>query len=407
MRIADTMKFEQVRSNISKNRSEMSELQNQAATQKRVTKPSDDPVAASRVLATRVDLSGQKQFGKNLSYAKSFMEVTDQSLSELSDNLIRVKELILSQVNDASASPESRRVVAAELRQVYEQIVSIGNRKMGDRFIFGGYKTTAPPFDWDGHYSGDSGEMMIHTDKGAFMAINLPGSKVFMGQGLSGDGIAHSTSRQAVTIEEFLAKRSESNQVIEPGANPTTATNPKEVGPTGPSSSEPSAQLRGPASMGATGAGLPSSSSSPTSGELSSNVQDIDENAAVVGAGSEAVIAAPAEGGVNLFQTLKRLETALIANDKHTVQDGLEVMDKALSQVVMARAQVGSRSMALDNIVQTLDKAKVDSQILISQMEDADIFKTISDLTKNESTLQATLQTSGRLVQPSLLDFLR
>src|ERR1700690_1930479 len=108
MRIADKMQFEQVKSNIGKNRSQMSELQNQAATQKRVTKPSDDPLAAARVLSTRIDLQGNQQFTKSLNYAKAFLEYTDQSLGDLSEVLMRAKELAMGQANDASANEESQ-----------------------------------------------------------------------------------------------------------------------------------------------------------------------------------------------------------------------------------------------------------------------------------------------------------
>jgi len=72
----------------------------------------------------------------------------------------------------------------------------------------------------------------------------------------------------------------------------------------------------------------------------------------------------------------------------------------------LARAQVGSRAAVIENYSQTLEKAKVDNQIAISELEDADVFKTVSDINKTESTLQATLQTSGKLIQKSLLDFL-
>lgn len=82
-------------------------------------------------------------------------------------------------------------------------------------------------------------------------------------------------------------------------------------------------------------------------------------------------------------------------------------MDDAIQQVVLTRSQVGSRGMTLDALVQTLEKQKVESQITVSQLEDADIFSTVSDINKTESTLQATLQTSGKLIQPTLMDFLR
>src|ERR1035437_3173785 len=159
MRIADKMAFDQVKGNIAKNRSHMSDLQNQAATQKRVTKPSDDPLAASRVLSSRIDLQGNKQFGKSLTYAKSFLEFSDQSLGELGDILVRAKELAISQSSDGASNEQSRRVVATELNQLYDQMVAIGNRKLGDRFIFGGFNTQQSPFDQSGNYAGDNGEM--------------------------------------------------------------------------------------------------------------------------------------------------------------------------------------------------------------------------------------------------------
>ena len=100
--------------------------------------------------------------------------------------------MAVAQANDAGSNEVSRRVVGTEVKQIYEQIVRIGNRKLGDRYIFGGYKTTVSPFDVSGKYKGDTGEMLINVDKGAFVAMNIPGSKVFMGEGLSSDGISHS-----------------------------------------------------------------------------------------------------------------------------------------------------------------------------------------------------------------------
>lgn len=353
MRIADSMSFEQVRGNIGKNRTTMSELQNQAATQKRVNKPSDDPVAASRVLGNRIDFEGNKQYVKNLNYAKAFLETTDQALGDISENLMRVKELAINQSNDASANDESRRVVATEVDQIFDQIVNIGNRKLGDRFIFGGFKTQNRPFDISGSYQGDSGEMMIHIDKATFMPMNVAGNRVFLGEGLSADGIVHSTQEQAQSIEEF---RQRQNDEPEEAPRPSQMSSP---------------QMRGPA------------------------------------AEQPVTPSADEEGGTNLFRVVKSLEISLRTNDKEGVQDTLDMIDEALSQVVLARAQVGSRSTAVNNLLESLEKSKVDNKIAISQNEDADIFSTVSDINKTEGTLQATLQTSGKLIQPSLLDFLR
>ena len=364
MRVADKMNFEQVNKNLRKNRSDMADLQNQAATQKRVNKPSDDPVAASRTLGARVDLTGAEQFTKNVDYAQSFLQLTDQSLGELTDILIRAKELAISQANDASASTESRRVTAQEIAQGFDQMVQIGNRKLGDRFIFGGFKTQTTPFSREGEYAGDSGEMQIQVDKEAFVPMNLPGEKVFLGAGHSASGVTRGTPEQAVTIEEF--KESVEQQRPDGGQDKTTSK---------------SSRVRQPAS-------------------------EAPEGFEKFNASEKTAIRPEQVEGENLFHVIEKLYISLNTNDKAGIQNAIEDVDKAISQVVMARAQAGARSSALDAAKTTIGKSKVDHASLISELEDADIFKTVSDINKTESTLKATLQTSGKLMQPSLLDFL-
>lgn len=358
MRIADKMQFEQVKTNIGKNRTQMSELQNQAASQKRVNKPSDDPLAASRVLSNRIDLQGNKQYGKNLTYAKSFLEYTDQSLGELTEVMVRAKELALSQSSDGASNEQSRRAVATELEQLFNQMVAIGNRKLGDRFIFGGFSTQNSPFDEKGEYAGDSGEMMIHIDKETFIPMNVTGARIFLGEGISPDGMVKSGPAQAKTIEELEERQLHAKQTAESQRMQQQA----------------SPSMRGPASV----------------------------NPAANGG----KVLQP-RGGLNLFSIVNDLMVGLQTDDKAAVQGTLEDLDLALQQVVLTRAQVGSRGTIIDNFTATNEKMKVENRAAISSLEDADVFSTVSDITKTESALQATLETSGKLIQPSLLQFLR
>jgi len=357
MRIADNMLYGQVNDNVSKNRTEMAELQSQAASQKRVTKPSDDPIAASRVLGARVDLVGHKQYLKNLNYAKAFLDFTDQTLGDMTDNLVRVKELAISQAGDAGANEETRRVSATEVKQIFESLISTGNRKLGDRFIFGGFKTQKAPFLKNGTFRGDAGEMLIHTDKTSFIPMNVPGGQVFLGEGLSADGIMKPQMQQAATIEEFTKQKADASKKKSEPANLQSPV-----------------QVRGPASS--------SAEAEPPSTDMGT-------------------------GGINIFKVLSDLEVGLRTNDKQTIQDSLDQLDQSISQVVLARSQVGSRVTALNNLFESLQKGKVDSQSTISQHEDADVYQVVSDINQKESTLNATMQTSSKLIQHSLLDFLR
>lgn len=357
MRIADKMAYGQVKSNLSRNRSDLAELQVQASTHKRVNRPSDDPLATTRVLAQRSEIQGNDQYLRNINSARSFLEFGDQSLGELTEVLQRAKELAISQANDPSTNDVSRRVVAAEIEQLFQQSVQIGNRKLADRFLFGGYKTTKAPFEDDGTYRGDDGEILIQVNKEAFLASNIPGSKVFLGEGLSPDGVVRPSMTQPRTSEELAQRNEQARQQEEQ------------------QKANAEVSLRGPASQG---------------------------DASFQGADSSV-----GQDGKNIFRVLKALEIGLKTNDKSTVQDSLDDIDAALAQVILARSQLGARVMVLNSSMESLQRTNIDSKSVASQLEDADIFSTVSDINKTENSLKATLATSGKLIQPSLLDFLR
>lgn len=360
MRIADKMQFDQVQGNLQKNRSEMSDLQNQAATQKRINKPSDDPLATARVLASRTEERGNEQFIKNITQAKGFLEFSDQTLSELSEALLRVKELAVAQSSDAGASASTRRIAGIEVEQIYNQAIQVGNRKLGERYIFGGFKTQNPPFNRDGEYSGDNGEMRVWTHKDTFTAMNIPGSKVFLGKGFGGTGLQHSVTEAPLNVEQVKELRREDSE------------NEKKI----QQQEFDGVQMRGPASLGS-----------------ADNLSHEDP--------------ATGESGINVFKAIKALEIALKTNDKQGVQDSLDILDQAQNQIVLSRSEIGSRVSALNGTVDSLHKATVDNKTLASQLEDADTFKVVSDINRTESTLKATLETSGKLIQPRLLDFLK
>lgn len=187
MRISDKMITKSIITNIGKNREHMHQLQAQAASQKRINKPSDDPLGLSRVLASRESIKNLDQNSKNLQYALSFLRATDRSLENLSEVLISVKSVALSQANDPTSSAETRRMMSIQVVQAFQHALQIANGKFGSRFIFGGFKTTHPPFDHNGVYYGDSGTINLSLGENIIVPLNLSGESVF-GNVLSDDG---------------------------------------------------------------------------------------------------------------------------------------------------------------------------------------------------------------------------
>jgi flagellar hook-associated protein 3 FlgL len=157
----------------------MENLQMESATLKKLNRPSDDPVGAAKVLEVRTDKVNNEQFQVNAKLAQAYLDNTDHALEEISEIVMRAKEIAINQSSNASSTPESRLGVSEEVSQLFQRAVATGNRRIGDRYIFGGFKTTGAPVDADGNYRGDDGQVMIEVGREVFIGANVPGHEVF------------------------------------------------------------------------------------------------------------------------------------------------------------------------------------------------------------------------------------
>lgn len=179
MRVSDNSNFGVVRDSLNRSRSRLENLQTQNSTLKKLNKPSDDPVGSAKVLEVRTDKVNNDQFQANARLAQAFLENTDAALDDLSEILMRAKEIAIGQSSSASSTPETRLGVAEEVNQLFQRSIATANRRIGDRFLFGGYKTSEMPVDADGNYRGDQGEMMLEIGREVFIGMNIPGVQIF------------------------------------------------------------------------------------------------------------------------------------------------------------------------------------------------------------------------------------
>lgn len=112
-------------------------------------------------------------------------------------------------------------------------------------------------------------------------------------------------------------------------------------------------------------------------------------------------------GGRNVLDTLITLKQALEKDDTAAILATLENLDKGLDSVNESRAFAGSTLRQIESTDFIHDQDIVDQSEQLSNTEDADVIKSASDLAALELALNATLNTTARILQPSLLDFLR
>lgn len=111
--------------------------------------------------------------------------------------------------------------------------------------------------------------------------------------------------------------------------------------------------------------------------------------------------------GEDMFRTLEALRVGLMTNDVDQIRATLEPLDRISNRVITTRAQVGARTAGIDSALANMGKKNVFNAELQSGIEDADVIQVVSDMAREESVLRASLQASNKLIQPTLLEFLR
>ncbi|HHX23590.1 MAG: flagellar hook-associated protein FlgL [Tepidanaerobacteraceae bacterium] len=109
-----------------------------------------------------------------------------------------------------------------------------------------------------------------------------------------------------------------------------------------------------------------------------------------------------------IFNTLDKLETAINDDDTESLSGHLlQDIDTSLETVLMYRSQVGARSNRLEAVVSRLDASEINYKERLSYAEDVDLAQMITDLKMEESVYRASLAIGARIIQPSLVDYLR
>lgn len=177
-RVTDRMRYASTQNRINTVRQFADDVQETAVSGRKLRKTSDDPVGAVRVLRNRTKLENIEQYRKTLDFARGYLQKTETALLGINETLIRAKELAVQQSN-AIWDPDSRSIVAQEVRQLADHIVELGNSTYGDRYVFGGFQTSEPPINSEGHFLGDDGVIFVQVDEDSLRPINVSGREVF------------------------------------------------------------------------------------------------------------------------------------------------------------------------------------------------------------------------------------
>ena len=158
----------------------LARLQQQAATGRRVSTVSDAPVDAGEIMRLQSQVRDIGQFRRNQTSATTRLSAEDVSLKAVSDLLTRARAAAESVASDDLTDPV-RQTALETVRQIRDQIVSLGNTQVGSDYIFAGGNSTAPAFAADGSYLGDSLSRDVEIGPGVRVATTDPGNRMIAG----------------------------------------------------------------------------------------------------------------------------------------------------------------------------------------------------------------------------------
>lgn len=111
--------------------------------------------------------------------------------------------------------------------------------------------------------------------------------------------------------------------------------------------------------------------------------------------------------GASLFDDLDDLVVALRTGDTTGIRTGLSALEGRLEDLGSVRATVGARYARVEGAAQRGRDAVLDLSTSLSEVENTDLPRALVDLKMQEVAYQAALAATSRVMQPSLLDFLR
>lgn len=184
----------------------------EATTGRRVVHPGDDPSAAALMSGQKMAAARAESITRTTGRAADEMSHAYDALGDLTSVFTRAKELAVqfgSDTYDATA----RKFGATEIDGLFRQAIGLLNAQMGDRYIFGGNKDSAPPFDSAGTYLGDAGVRQIEIAPGVLETVSVRADVAAKGVGGGTDALATLTALSAAlrsnngpTIRSSLAQ---------------------------------------------------------------------------------------------------------------------------------------------------------------------------------------------------------
>ncbi len=144
-RISQSMLYTNFLNYLNQTTSSLQKLYEQGSSGKKINRPSDNPVGMARILSYRDSIKALSKYQDNINNAKGWLGLADTTLSQVEDQLTRLKELAV-QTSTGTLNEKDRKDALNEVKQIFEQLVALSNTTYEGRSIFAGHRIHSPAY---------------------------------------------------------------------------------------------------------------------------------------------------------------------------------------------------------------------------------------------------------------------
>ncbi len=392
----------------------MNQLENQMSSQNKIQNLRDDPIGAAHAVRFESKITRLDRYQKNVNTVIDNNNYADGYLKSATDVMQRIRELAVEGANGTYTTSD-RQKMGEEVNQLLNELIQIANSQSpdgnsmfaGERNQSAAFRTLSGTIPGAGGnvvtnvmYTGTIGQNQVQIGDGSTIPENMPGNQVFWAEQQQIFANTNATSYQVQTDSQISIDGKTIN--LKAGDNVYAIM----------------------AKINNAGAGV-KASLDPVKNSIvlqtttphqiwlkdvgnSTVLKDLGLVDSANGNPPHNIASSARVSGGSLFDMVISLRNELFKGDVVDIGgSALKGIDAGINNLLSARAEIGSINERLKGVGDRISQEIPQVTQQLSRVTDIDMAKSITDLKMLEYTHQAALQTAAKVLQPTLMDYLR
>jgi flagellar hook-associated protein 3 FlgL len=324
-------------------------------------------------------------------------------MDNLNQVLHRIRELTVRVANQTNSHTDMQ-LIGNEIREMREQLEMIANTAYGSKMVFAGLNVTESPYQ-NGTWVGNDAPFVVEIGVANTTAINITNAD--MNNFFTGDPANFSSGALTFPLDSPV---NFTLDYLDLAGNPQTL----DILVVAPDGAAAFTNRHDFVEEIAKAIALNSGILIPQGIDIKVRIQDdrliFSANTDRLEAVSDDIPGnayTDDEPPLSVFRLVDEILDDIRRGDAEAISFKLDLIDAKMQDLLTARSLVGARVNRLELQHSRLESMAIDYTDLLSKNEDTDMSVAIMQLKMQENIYRASLAVGARIIQPSLVDFLR